>query len=83
MEYIWKSEDYTEGDFNSDSSFLMGYFKAEEGALIYDDYNAWGTACALRAFLFFYEATGRTDVLDAAHGRPPRRVVGVRRLAAT
>ena len=39
----------------------------EKGADIYDDYNAWGTACALRGLLAFWEATGREDVLDAVH----------------
>ncbi len=32
-----------------------------------EDYNAWGTACAMRGLIAFYEATGRTDVLDAVH----------------
>ena len=39
----------------------------EEGADIYDDYNGWGTTCALRALLAFWEATGRADVLEAVH----------------
>lgn len=39
----------------------------EEGADMYDDYNAWGTACGMRGLLAFYEATGRRDVLDAVH----------------
>lgn len=39
----------------------------EEGADVYDDYNAWGTTCALRGLLAFWEATGRRDVLDAVH----------------
>jgi len=34
---------------------------------IYDDYNAWGTACGMNALLAFYEATGREDVLQAVH----------------
>ena len=38
---------------------------SEEGANIFDDYNAWGTACGMRALLVYYEATGRKDVLDA------------------
>ena len=33
----------------------------------FEDYNAWGTACGMRGLLFFYEATGRKDVLDAVH----------------
>ena len=39
----------------------------EDDAKIYEDYNAWGTACGMRALLFFYEATGRTDVFDAVY----------------
>ncbi len=34
---------------------------------IYDDYNAWGTACGMRALLFFYEATCRIDVFRAVY----------------
>ena len=45
--------------------YLGTYY--EENAEIYDDYNAWGTACALRGLIAFYEATGRYDVLEAAH----------------
>ena len=45
--------------------YLGTYY--EENAEIYDDYNAWGTACALRGLIAFYEATGRHDVLDAVH----------------
>ena len=48
MEYIWKSEDHAEGDFNSNSNFLLGYFRQEEAALIYEydgellRIDAWG-----------------------------------------
>ncbi len=38
-----------------------------EDSNIYEDYNAWGTACAMRGLLAFYEATRRADVLDAVH----------------
>ena len=34
---------------------------------IYEDYNAWGTACGMRGLIAFYEATGRADVLTAIH----------------
>lgn len=34
---------------------------------IYEDYNAWGTACAARGLIAFYEATGRSEILDAVH----------------
>ncbi|MCQ2432889.1 MAG: glycoside hydrolase family 127 protein, partial [Clostridia bacterium] len=39
----------------------------EEDAKIYEDYNAWGNACGMRALLFFYEATGREDVFNAVY----------------
>ena len=39
----------------------------EPGANMYDDYNAWGTACGMRGLLAYYEATGREDVLRAVH----------------
>jgi rhamnogalacturonyl hydrolase YesR len=45
--------------------YLGTYY--EENADIYDDYNAWGTGCALRGLIAFYEATGRADVLEAVH----------------
>lgn len=45
--------------------YLGTYY--EPDADIYDDYNAWGTACAMRGLIAFYEATGRADVLDAVH----------------
>lgn len=48
-----------------EDGYLGTYY--EDGAAIYDDYNAWGTACALRGLLEFYSATGRKDVLDAVH----------------
>lgn len=38
-----------------------------EGANIYDDFNGWSTACAMRALLSFYDVTGREDVLEAVH----------------
>ena len=45
--------------------YLGTYY--EEDASIYEDYNAWGTACAMRGLIAFYEATGRADVLDAVY----------------
>ncbi|HBJ18158.1 MAG TPA: hypothetical protein DDY70_00190, partial [Clostridiales bacterium] len=39
----------------------------EPDAKIYEDYNAWGNACGMRALLFYYEATGRQDVFDAVY----------------
>lgn len=43
----------------------MGTYTAEDD--MYDDYNAWGTACGMNAMLTYYEATGREDVLHAVH----------------
>ncbi len=45
--------------------YLGTYY--EENAAIYEDYNAWGTACAMRGLLAFYEATKREDILDAVY----------------
>ena len=45
--------------------YLGTYY--EEDAKIHEDYNAWGTSCAMRGLIAFYEATGRRDVLDAVH----------------
>lgn len=45
--------------------YLGTYYK--EHSKPYDDYNAWGTASAMRGLIAFYEATGRKDVLDAVH----------------
>ena len=39
----------------------------EEGSDMFDDYNAWGTACGMRGLIAFYEATGRRDVIEAVH----------------
>lgn len=48
-----------------EDGYLGTYY--EEDAKIFEDYNAWGTACAMRGLLAFYEATGRKDVLEAVH----------------
>lgn len=45
--------------------YLGTYY--EDDAKIYEDYNAWGTGCAMRGLIAFYEATGREDVLNAVH----------------
>ena len=45
--------------------YLGTYY--EEDASIHEDFNAWGTACAMRGLLAFYEATGRSDVFDAVY----------------
>lgn len=43
----------------------MGTYTEQDDRM--DDYNAWGTACGMRAMLLYYEATERQDVLDAVH----------------
>lgn len=48
-----------------EDGYLGTYY--EPNAEIYEDYNAWGTACAMRGLLAFYEATERTDVLNSIH----------------
>ena len=40
-----------------EDGYLGTYY--EEDARIYEDYNAWGTSCAMRGLIAFYEATGR------------------------
>lgn len=45
--------------------YLGTYY--EENANIYEDYNAWGNSCGMRALLFYAEATGRQDVFDAVY----------------
>lgn len=47
--------------------YLGTYPPASDVANRYEDYNAWGTACGMRALLAFYEATGREDVLNAVY----------------
>lgn len=48
-----------------DDGYLGNYtLKTDD---IYDDYNAWGTACAMRGLISFYEATRRKDVIEAVH----------------
>jgi len=51
---------------NQKSDGYLGTYY-EEDAKIFEDYNAWGTACAMRGLLAFYEATERRDVLDAVY----------------
>lgn len=48
-----------------DDGYLGTY--RHKGADMFDDYNAWGSTCAYRGLIYFYEATGRQDVLDALH----------------
>ena len=44
----------------------MGTYRKPD-APAYQDFNAWGTACGMRALMLFYEATGREDVLEAVY----------------
>ncbi|MBQ8578171.1 MAG: glycoside hydrolase family 127 protein [Clostridia bacterium] len=48
-----------------EDGYLGTYY--EPDADIYEDYNAWGTAGAMRGLLAFYEATGREDVFRAVY----------------
>ncbi len=62
------AEEWVDGVLkNRQSDGYIGTYIGKD-ALIYDDYNAWGTACGMRALLAFYEATNREDVLDAVYG---------------
>ncbi len=45
--------------------YLGTYYEAD--AKIFEDYNAWGTTCAMRGLIAFYEATERKDVLEAVY----------------
>lgn len=44
--------------------YLGTYTESDD---LWDDYNAWGTACGLAALLAYYDATRRPDVLDAVY----------------
>lgn len=48
-----------------EDGYLGTYY--EKDAKIYEDYNAWGTSCAMRGLIAFYEATKREDVLTAVY----------------
>lgn len=39
----------------------------EKGSNMWEDYNAWGTACVMRGLIAYYEVTQRQDVLTAIH----------------
>ncbi|MBO4949647.1 MAG: glycoside hydrolase family 127 protein [Clostridia bacterium] len=51
---------------NQKADGYLGTFY-EDDANIYDDFNGWDTACAMRGLIALYEATGRKDVLEAVH----------------
>ncbi len=46
--------------------YLGTYDEADEKKAL-EDYNGWGTSCAMRGLLAFYEATKQKDVLSAVH----------------
>ncbi len=64
---IKKATDWVEAMLKNqrEDGYLGTYY--EEDAKIYEDYNAWGTACGMRGLIAFYEATGRQDVLDGVY----------------
>jgi len=47
-----------------EDGYLGTYTESDD---MFDDYNAWGTACGMKALLSYYSATGREDVLDAVY----------------
>ncbi len=66
---IKTATDWVEGVLKRQCSdgYLGTYPEESDIANRYEDYNAWGTSCGMRALLAFYEATGREDVLDAVY----------------
>ncbi len=50
---------------NAEPDGYLGAYKPEDDRS--EDYNAWGTAGAMRALLDFAEASGRQDVFAAVH----------------
>lgn len=61
-----KAEKWVNGVLkNQRPNGYMGTYTPEDDW--FDDYNAWGTHCGMKAMLLYYEATGRKDVLDAVH----------------
>lgn len=68
-EMIQIATDWVDGVIQRQASdgYLGTYPEKSDIADRYEDYNAWGTACGMRALLAFYEATGREDVLKAVH----------------
>ncbi|NLE12683.1 MAG: hypothetical protein GX628_03280 [Clostridiales bacterium] len=47
-----------------EDGYMGAYAKTDDR---FHDYNAWGTACGMRAMLAYYDATGREDVFDAVN----------------
>lgn len=66
-ELMRKAETWVDGVLATqrEDGYMGTYRKSD--APIYQDFNAWGTSCGMRALLLFYEATGRADVLEAVY----------------
>ena len=65
-ELIEKAEKWVDAVLkNKEEEGYLGAYKESDDR--FDDYNAWGTACGMRAQLAYYEATGRQDVFDAVY----------------
>jgi hypothetical protein len=61
-----KAEKWVNGVMaNQRENGYMGTYTENDD--MFDDYNAWGTHCGMKAMLAYYEATGREDVLEAVH----------------
>ncbi|MBR6058158.1 MAG: glycoside hydrolase family 127 protein [Victivallales bacterium] len=50
---------------NVEEDGYLGAYKPEDDRT--EDYNAWGTACGMKALLAYWDATGRRDVFDAVY----------------
>ncbi len=61
------AEDWVNGFLANqrEDGYLGTYY--EPDALIHDDYNAWGTACGMRALLLYHQVTNREDVFNAVY----------------
>lgn len=66
-ELMKKAEDWINAVLkNRREDGYLGTYRRNDDS-IYEDYNAWGTACGMRALLYYYDATGREDVFDAVY----------------
>lgn len=50
---------------NQEEDGYMGAYAVTDNRR--EDYNAWGTACGMRAMLAYYDATGREEVFTAVY----------------
>jgi len=61
-----KAEKWVNGVLaNQRENGYMGTYTENDN--MFDDYNAWGTHCGMKAMLAYYEATDRKDILEAVH----------------